>query len=108
MAKLAGNFAAQRSQHNARVPRKAFKDMLDIVGPRGHDFIPNSSILKAAVGGHVMFVIFVTNGSKLLLMHIARAIFVFIQFAINEYDHRVHIHWHQFTFLRGSLTVCMY
>ena len=52
MAKLAGNFAAQRSQHNARVPRKAFKDMLDIVGPRGHDFIPNSSILKAAVGGH--------------------------------------------------------
>lgn len=101
MAKLAGNFAAQRSQHNARVPRKAFKDMLDIVGPRGHDFIPNSSILKAAVGGHVMFVIFVTNGSKLLLMHV-QYLFSFSLQSMNMTTEYIFIgSWHQFTGFTG-------
>ena len=59
MAKLAGNFvaaplnAAVNTTQELHQKSKAFKDMLDIVGPRGHDFKPNSSILKSVGGDHV-------------------------------------------------------
>ena len=79
MAKLAGNFvaaplnAAVNTTQELHQKSKAFKDMLDIVGPRGHDFKPNSSILKSVGGDHVT--------------KYCKAVFVFIQFVINGYVH---------------------